>query len=93
MNKLYKIIFNIARTFAVPGFNFLTAIVGVKFLGESNWGAFVQILLWIYLVVFVVVRCLGLSLNWMCVDVMSCHICCCAVCLGVSMDGVPWWHG
>ena len=53
MNKLYKIIFNIARTFAVPGFNFLTAIVGVKFLGESNWGDFVQLLLWVYLVVFI----------------------------------------
>lgn len=53
MNKLYKIILNITRSFAVPGFNFFIALLGVKFLGESVWGEFIQVLLWIYLAVFI----------------------------------------
>lgn len=53
MNKIFKIILNIARTFAVPGFNFLVALIGVKFLGKENWGGFVQLLIWVYLVAFI----------------------------------------
>lgn len=53
MPKYYKIILNIARSLAVPGFNFLIAIIGVKYLGKNNWGDFIQILLWIYFVAFI----------------------------------------
>jgi O-antigen/teichoic acid export membrane protein len=53
MPKYYKIILNIARSLAVPCFNFLIAIIGVKYLGKNNWGDFIQILLWIYFVAFI----------------------------------------
>lgn len=53
MSKLLKIILNIARSLAMPIFNFLIAIVGVKYLGKENWGDFIQVLLWIYFVVFI----------------------------------------
>lgn len=53
MNKLFKIILNIARSIAVPIFNFLIAIIAVKYLGKENWGNFIQILLWIYFVAFI----------------------------------------
>lgn len=53
MNKLFKIILNIARSIAVPIFNFLIAIIAVKYLGKENWGDFIQILLWIYFVAFI----------------------------------------
>ena len=52
MHRLYKIILNTTRSFAVPGFNFLIALIAIKFLGESKWGEFVQISLWMYLIVF-----------------------------------------
>ena len=53
MNKLLKIILNISRSLAVPVFNFLIAIIGINYLGKENWGDFIQILLWIYVVVFI----------------------------------------
>ena len=53
MSKLLKIILNIARSLAMPISNFLIAIVGVKYLGKENWGDFIQVLLWIYFVVFI----------------------------------------
>jgi len=53
MNKLVKIILNIARSISVSAFNFLIAIIGIKYLGKNNWGAFVQVLLWVYFVAFI----------------------------------------
>jgi len=53
MPKYYKIILNIARSLAVPCFNFLIAVIGVKYLGKNNWGDFIQILLWIYFIAFI----------------------------------------
>ncbi len=53
MNKLFKIFLNIARSLSVPIFNFLITIIGIKYLGKENWGDFIQVLLWIYFVVFI----------------------------------------
>jgi len=34
-------------------FNFLIALIGIKYLGKENWGNFIYILIWIYFVAFV----------------------------------------
>lgn len=52
MTKASKIISNISRSFAGPIFNFAIALIGVQFLGKENWGAFIQILLWVYFITF-----------------------------------------
>ncbi|MFC4721292.1 hypothetical protein ACFO5O_03080 [Geojedonia litorea] len=53
MNKLNIIALNIIRSLATPIFNFLITIIGVMALGKYRWGDFVQIILWIYLFVFI----------------------------------------
>ncbi len=50
------ILINTLRGFSVPMFNFLIAVFGIKFFGKEDWGTLINILLWVFFVVF--------SLGW-----------------------------
>ncbi|MDO6596418.1 hypothetical protein Q4512_05795 [Oceanihabitans sp. 2_MG-2023] len=52
MNRIITIGLNTARGFASPVFNFLIAILGIKFFGKENWGTLINVMLWIFFIVF-----------------------------------------
>ncbi len=53
MHKLLKISAHTIRGFSGPIFNFLIALFGVKFFSKNDWGLVVNILLWVFLIVFI----------------------------------------
>ncbi|UBM59298.1 hypothetical protein LAG90_01330 [Marinilongibacter aquaticus] len=53
MNRLYNIVLNLARSVLPAVSNFGLAYLGIKYLGQESWGAFLSILLWVNLAVFV----------------------------------------
>jgi hypothetical protein len=44
---------NTIRGFASPTFNFLIAILGIKYFGKDDWGILINILLWVYFVLII----------------------------------------
>jgi len=53
MNKLILIAINMIRGFSSPFFNFLIAIFGVKIFGKNDWGELINVILWVFLFVFI----------------------------------------
>jgi O-antigen/teichoic acid export membrane protein len=43
MQKYYKIIYNIFRSFSLPIFSFTLSIIGIRFFGKLNWGEFIYV--------------------------------------------------
>lgn len=53
MNRLLIIGINTVRSFASPVFNFLIAILGIKYFGKEAWGSLIDVMLWIFFIVFI----------------------------------------
>ncbi len=56
MSKLINIGVNVFRGAAIPAFNFLVIVLGVKYHGKESWGTLINVVIWVSLMVFV--------LNW-----------------------------
>lgn len=54
MNRLLTIGINTVRSFASPVFNFLIAILGIKYFGKEAWGSLINVMLWIFFIVFAI---------------------------------------
>jgi O-antigen/teichoic acid export membrane protein len=53
MNKYLQLFFSLLKMVSVPLLNFLTLLLGIKFYGKENWGAFISISIWIYFIAFI----------------------------------------
>ncbi|MBD09157.1 MAG: hypothetical protein CMC68_00160 [Flavobacteriaceae bacterium] len=54
MNKLVLIGINALRGLSGPVFNFLIALFAIKFYGKEDWGTMINILLSVFLIVFII---------------------------------------
>ncbi len=53
MNRLYKIILNISRSFSTIISSFIISIIGVRYFGKENWGEFIHLFTWITFLAFI----------------------------------------
>lgn len=53
MRKLFTIGISSVQGFITPVFNFLIVIFGVKYFGKHQWGSLVNVMLWVFLIVFI----------------------------------------
>ncbi|CAM3739428.1 hypothetical protein FLGE108171_12775 [Flavobacterium gelidilacus] len=56
MKKIIKIGLSILRGFSIPLMNFIIIITGIKYFGKENWGEYLNVIIWISFIVFI--------LNW-----------------------------
>jgi O-antigen/teichoic acid export membrane protein len=56
MHKLLKIGFSVLKGFSIPLMNFIIIITGIKYFGKENWGEYLNVIIWISFLVFI--------LNW-----------------------------
>jgi len=54
MRKVISIGLNTIQGFSNPVFNFLIAIFGIKFFGKEDWGTLINVLLWVFFIVFLI---------------------------------------
>jgi O-antigen/teichoic acid export membrane protein len=53
MSRIVTVLTNTIRSFANPIFNFLIIILGVKNFGKENWGSLINVMLWVFFIVFI----------------------------------------
>lgn len=53
MRKLFNIGVSALQGFITPVFNFLIVIFGVKNFGKYQWGSLINVMLWVFLIVFI----------------------------------------
>jgi len=53
MRKITTIAINTLKGFAAPVFNFIIAILGIKYFGKENWGIWINLMLWIAFIAFI----------------------------------------
>ncbi|WP_299438768.1 hypothetical protein [uncultured Aquimarina sp.] len=54
MHKLLTIGINTLKGFSSPIFNFLIAVIGVKYYGKSDWGILINCMIWVFFIAFIV---------------------------------------
>ncbi|KAA1244140.1 lipopolysaccharide biosynthesis protein [Aquimarina sp. RZ0] len=54
MRKLITISINTLKGFSSPVFNFLIAILGIKYFGKEDWGILINVMLWIFFISFII---------------------------------------
>ncbi|MBC3845573.1 hypothetical protein H8K90_04190 [Winogradskyella echinorum] len=54
MNRLLLIGINTIRGFSGPVFNFLIALFAIKYYGKEDWGTMINVLLSVFLIVFII---------------------------------------
>ncbi|MBN8643318.1 MAG: hypothetical protein J0L86_16015 [Flavobacteriales bacterium] len=52
MNRAIQILYFLARMFSIPLFNVLTLTIGIHLFGKENWGTYINISIWVFLVAF-----------------------------------------
>lgn len=52
VRRLLLIGINTINGIAVPAFNFLIVIIGVRFFGKSDWASLINVFIWVHLIVF-----------------------------------------
>ncbi len=53
MNKIFKVILNILRSFSIPVFSFIISLLGISYFGKTDWGEFIYYLTWILFLAFI----------------------------------------
>ena len=53
MRKLITIGLNTIQGFAIPAFNFLIAIFGIKVFGKTDWASLINVMIWVFFLTFV----------------------------------------
>lgn len=53
MNKIFKIILNIFRSFSIPTFSFIISLFGISYFGKTDWGEFIYYFTWIVFLAFI----------------------------------------
>ncbi|MFN3967660.1 hypothetical protein [Flavobacterium sp.] len=52
MNRAFQIVYFLARMFSIPAFNVLTLTVGIHLFGKENWGEYISVSIWVFLISF-----------------------------------------
>ncbi len=53
MNRFLQLFFSVLKLVSTPLFNFLILFWGIKIYDKENWGRFISISIWIYLIAFI----------------------------------------
>lgn len=53
MRKLITIGLNTIQGFAIPAFNFLIAVFGIKVFGKTDWASLINVMIWVFFLTFV----------------------------------------